>query len=121
MKTFIFFFLFLLTQPNYSNAQYTCDELVDAVKKSLNPSDKFATNSSSLIYKAELYDYEGIYIVIADFKRERSIYEIIESYDTYIFCGVPLGNWNRFKTEGFYGSYGEAFLEYIMDFKCNCK
>jgi len=68
MKTFIFFFLFLLTQPNYSNAQYTCDELVDAVKKSLNPSDKFATNSSSLIYKAELYDYEGIYIVIADFK-----------------------------------------------------
>ncbi len=72
---------------------------------------------SSWLVKVEYYqvDYDGG-LVIAYIKKN--------DYDfkgkPYIFCGISSQRWSAFKTEGLYGSYGEAFHKYIMDYTCDC-
>lgn len=64
------------------------------------------------------YKFEGALYIVAEIKENEYSY----STKSYIFCGIPTYNWNKFKSGG-YGdsnSYGERFHKYIFDYKCNC-
>lgn len=98
-----------------------CDELIRLVENKLTrrrTSLPF-TLSSSWLYQVEAYDYEGKVIVIAEIRTEGQLYP-----KKYIFCNVPVENWNYFEDPwkgGLSKTYGEKFHEAIIDYKCDCE
>jgi hypothetical protein len=92
-----------------------CDELVGYIKSKGDYSRTVSTYGSSMLVSATLYTYDGDYYVIAKIKSgEYDFYG-----KEYIFCGVPYSNWLNFYSSGSM-SYGKAFHNYIMDYKCDC-
>ncbi len=63
------------------------------------------------------YDSDGVYAIIAEIYSD----DILRTKRKYIFCGVPIKNWNTFNSSLYlYFSRGEMFHKYIMNYRCNC-
>lgn len=93
----------------------SCNQLYQAVAKSNYPETVNCYNSSMLV-KVEYYTYNGTGVVVAYIKDNKYDYK----GSPYIFCGISIYSWMNFKTSGYSNSWGEAFHDYIMDYKCNC-
>ena len=100
-------------QSNQKNIhELTCDELTELVKNDGNRIDNLSSGEldSEMLYNVDLYEFNDIYYLIADFQRG----------GTYIYCDVNMGAWSRFKDND-YDSYGRSFHAYIAkDFICDC-
>jgi hypothetical protein len=108
---------FILSQQ--VNAQsVSCETLMRAIKDDADyfgEVGSFALLSSDFLKEVKAYEYDGSLFVIAVFKSKPG--EFLPR--SYVFCGVPSSNWNSFKN-GFTGTYGERFHQYIIDYVCNC-
>jgi len=110
--------LFFAFAPNIKAQNISCNELLQAVVTGADhysEVNSMALISSSFLDEVDAYEYEGVLFVVAKFKPKSG-----QFYgSTYIFCGVSKSNWNSFKN-GFSGTYGERFHEYIRDYTCGC-
>ena len=58
------------------------------------------------------YKSDGTYAVIATFKSTSK---------KYIFCGIPIRNWEKFNTSTYLSkSRGEMFHQFIYKYRCDC-
>jgi hypothetical protein len=115
--SFIALLLVMITGTSFSQ-NVSCENLMRAVKSEASyygEVSSFTLISSEFLKEVKAYDYEGTLFVIATFQPKSN--EFFPR--TYIFCGIPYSNWNSFKN-GFNGSYGERFHQYIIDYVCNC-
>lgn len=115
MKTILLFVAFLFTSV-YSAQTASCSDLVSYARSSDSYPDKVNPYGSSMLAKAEYYEVDGGGLVIAYIKSNDYDY----TGKPYIFCGISSQRWAKFKSEGMYGSWGESFHTYIMDYTCDC-
>jgi len=117
-KILILSFLLAVIGYNIKAQNISCNELLQAVVTGADhysEVNNMALISSSFLDEVDAYEYEGVLFVVAKFKPKSG-----QFYgSTYIFCGVSKSNWNSFKN-GFSGTYGERFHEYIRDYTCGC-
>lgn len=94
----------------------SCQELKETIEENAKLESSTTCIGSSALVKAAYYTYEGNGFAI--------IYLKSNEYDfrgrPYVFCGISYSRWNKFISEGRYGSWGKAFSEYIRDYICNC-
>ena len=120
-KIYIIILLFSLYQT-YLIAQDTkCNDLIYLVKNNgtfKSQVDPYSLNTSEWLHRVTAYEYNNSIFVIAEIKREDFLPK-----DMYIFCGIPLNNWNNFHNpwSDISKSYGEKFNIFIIDYICNCK
>ncbi|MBN8676635.1 MAG: hypothetical protein J0M29_00330 [Chitinophagales bacterium] len=96
----------------------SCTSLMNAVKEEADFYDEVSVFSllySEFLEEVKAYEYEDELFVIAKFKREPG--QIFSK--SYIFCGISKNRWNSFKN-GWTGTYGERFHQYIIDYVCDC-
>jgi hypothetical protein len=119
MKNLLFNIIFALiittTFGKTTNAQVSCNELINSVQQ-YQYKDNVSCFNSSMLTKAYYYVIDDIGFVIAYIKQNDS--DIFGK--PYIFCNISEKRWNTFKSEGMYNSWGQAFHDYIYDYKCNC-
>jgi len=116
MKRLIFFFfLFINCSISYSQS-ISCEDLKEELESEANLENSVTCFGSTALVKAEYYTYEGNSFVIVYLKSN--------NYDfrgkPYVFCGISYSIWNRFVSEGRYGSWGKSFDMYIKDYLCKC-
>ena len=115
MIKILFLTTFFLSATFFSQTT-SCNDLVQYAKSADSYPDRVNPFNSTMIAKAEYYTVDNGGLVIAYLKSNDFDY----SGKPYIFCGISAQRWAKFKSEGSYGSWGEAFHQYIMDYKCNC-
>jgi len=116
MKKAIFLLTILFFSVTANSQDVSCDDLYNyVIDHSSYPSTINCFNSSWLI-KVQNYDLDGKVFVVAYIKKNE--YDL--SGKRYIFCDVSSYAWSNFQSEGTYGSWGDAFHKYIMDYNCNC-
>lgn len=93
-----------------------CQELSKVVMSNYDYSDNTSCLGSTMLVKAEYYEYNNMGFVVAYIKDNKYDY----SGNPYIFCGISSNTWIMFKSGGVTGSWGKSFHKYIMDNKCNC-
>lgn len=110
--------IFLLISSFSLNAQETvdCNTLMEFVKENCSLQDQVSCYNSSMLESVQSYNWEGTIVVIANIKSNK--YDIYGK--PYIFCDVPISNWTYFRNTSSNESWGKAFHEYIMDYKCDC-
>jgi len=111
--------LFLVLKSSTLFSQnISCENLMRTVKSEASYYGEVSSITligSEFLKEVKAYEYEGTLFVIATFQpRPNEIFP-----RTYIFCGIPSSDWNSFKN-GWNGSYGERFHQYIIDYVCNC-
>ncbi|UPS91402.1 hypothetical protein [Bizionia sp. M204] len=120
-KNYVISIMVIFCTLNVYSQDVRCNELLTFVKK--EGKKKGSVNAMQLINSSWLksvacYEVDGNLAVIANIKtNEYSLYG-----KEYIFCGIPLSNWNAFYN-GLYAigtSYGERFHKYIYKYKCDC-
>ena len=119
MSVRLLLLLLWLMPPLLTRAQTpTCAEVVDFVKSQGSRVSNVSsyTLSSSWLTDVTAYRYESTYFVIAKIKRNDHDF----SLKSYVFCGVPYQNWNKFTSYYTDATYGERFHAYIMDYVCDC-
>lgn len=99
-----------------------CQELLEFVVENgyfKGEISSIALFDSDWLKAVKAYEYKGSVFVVAEIKKDDFSYQT----NTYIFCGIPVRNWDNFESI-FINSdltYGEKFHKYIIDYKCNCK
>ncbi len=93
----------------------SCQKIYSTVTQLFDAKDYVSCIGSSVLTKVEYYLMDGVGFAIVYVKQNN--YDIYGK--PYIFCGVPLNNWNVFKIDGV-SSWGESYHKYIRDYKCNC-
>lgn len=117
MKTIIFFLsLILVTNITYSQS-IRCSELKEILEVKAELVTSSTCFGSTALVKAEYYTSNGEGYAIVYLKSNE--YDI--SGKPYVFCGISNTRWNKFVSEGRYGSWGKAFNTYIRDYLCNCQ
>jgi len=122
MKTVYVIITILILSIVEARAQnITCTELLNFVEE--NGYKKGEVSSlqlydSSWLKSVEAYQYKNTIFVVAEIKAD----DFGFSTQKYIFCGIPLRNWESFEnawldTES---SYGKKFQKYIINYKCSC-
>jgi hypothetical protein len=104
--------------PSLFAQRVSCETLMKAVKEEADHYDEvgfYSLLNSEFLEEVEAFEYEEELFVIAKFKREPG--QIFSKY--YIFCGISKTRWNAFKN-GWTGTYGERFHQYIIDYVCDC-
>lgn len=94
----------------------SCQELYEVVTENYDNRDAVNVMMSTMLTKAVYYTVDGNGFVVANIKRN----DFDMQGAPYIFCGISSQRWARFKSEGMYGSWGEAFHKYIRDYICDC-
>jgi hypothetical protein len=113
------FTVFILSITLLSAQDVTCNELADFVKSE----GYYKANVPGYILDSEwlsdvtAYSYEYKVYVIAKIKKSEWDF----NPKSYVFCGIPETNWNKFSSLYSDHAYGERFHAYIMDYKCNCR
>lgn len=100
-----------------NTSDVTCQKIYDAVVRYGDKIDSVNPISSTMLIKATYYELKEYKFVVAYFKEDK--YDITGS--PYIFCGIPKQDWDNFKSDGLYNSYGKAFHKYIFHYKCDCE
>jgi len=99
-----------------SYGQIKCDDLIKTVR-GLKKIYTGTTNESSWLQNIDFYEYHD------KPKRKREFYAVakIKNKD-YVFCKMPFANQLGFLAKRNMGllTSGEAFHEYIFDYKCDC-
>lgn len=96
--------------------EQSCDTLVSEVRRFGKLVETKTPFSSESIAKAEYYTYKNAGFVLVYFKRDGSLY----SSTPYIYCEISNQLWKSFINGASYGSWGQAFRQYIERNKCNC-
>ena len=94
----------------------SCGELLEYVESELGYGTTVNAFGSEWIQKVKFYPFEGRYIAVAYIKEN----EYSWRYRKYIFCGITSYHKSSFTYRTGYNSWGQAFHDYIMPYKCNC-
>ena len=94
----------------------SCQELFEVVTSDYDNSDQTSCFGSTMLAKAEYYEYNNVGFVVGYIKSNDFDFD----GSPYIFCGISSYTWSSFKSDGMTGSWGKSFHKYIMDSKCNC-
>ncbi len=101
-------------KPKVSLENLSCEKLLEIVtnngdrKAKLNDSDM----NSSALYYIELYEYQNVFYVVANFKNRKM---------NYIYCEIDMESWNAF-LENSERSYGKGFQKWIKSSShCGCE
>ena len=98
----------------------SCEDLISSVEYKLYKKgtvSQLQLINSSWLESVDGYDYDDKVIVIAKIKRKQDLFG-----KKYIFCSVPIANWNYFYNafSDISKSYGERFHKAIIDYQCDC-
>jgi hypothetical protein len=111
----------LLSMTSIKAQNITCQDLLEFVidnGRYKGEVSSITLINSSWLKSVKAYEYKGKVYVIAEIKDNEYSYQT----STYIFCGIPLRNWDNF--ENYFSdtnlSYGQKFHKYIINYKCNC-
>lgn len=115
MKKLLLCLVLLLPVAGYTQSA-SCSDLVSYAKLEDSYPDKVLPMGSSMLAKVEYYRVNGGGLVIAYIKKNDYDY----TGTPYIFCGISSQRWAKFKSEGMFGSWGEAFHNYIREYTCDC-
>lgn len=119
MKKALLFFLFLNASVSLITVHaqsMSCQEVFEIVTENYDSKNQVSCYGSSMLTKAIYYKLDEMGFVVAYLKSN----EFDFRGKPYIFCGISDARWRSFKSAGMYGSWGESFHEYIMDYTCNC-
>ena len=108
--------IFFFSLISVHSQSISCQEVLEIVTENYTYSDYVTPLGSSMLIKVTYYSVEGEGFVVANIKSNQ--YDFQGSL--YIFCGISIQRWARFKTEGMLGSWGESFHTYIREHTCNC-
>jgi hypothetical protein len=99
-----------------STPKINCEAAYYMVKKIGESLGVVDVDNSSWLTKIEGYwvpDAEAIFVVIS---KKNSFGEI----SSYIYCDIPLKNWQNFAKYDTDPSWGRKFHKYVEDYPCNC-
>jgi hypothetical protein len=109
-----FFFILLTMYSTLVFSQNTsCEDLISNIEVNARLDDSALIIGSSAISSAKKYSYDGQGFVVINFKGDTL-------GSSYIFCGISDERWDYFKRKGTYGSWGDAYHDYIRGRECNC-
>jgi hypothetical protein len=116
IQSLLIFLIFCAGSLGIQAQTMSCQEAMEVVFENYDYKDNVVPNGSAMLAKATYYTIEGSGYVVAYMKSNK--------YDLqgrpYIFCGISSQQWAKFKSEGTFRSWGEAFQNYIMNYTCNC-
>ena len=96
--------------------QVSCSELYEYVLDNYDHKKNASILQSSMLVKVSYYEIDDSGVVVAHIKQN----DWDLTGKPYIFCGISRLRWNSFTNAGIFGSWGEAFHDYIMDYTCDC-
>jgi hypothetical protein len=123
MKTFTFaIILSSLLHLSVKSQTVRCQELLDFVVENGNYKGEVSSLSlinSSWLKSVKAYQYKNSIFIVAEISTD----DFGFSSKQYIFCGIPLRNWENFSNGlvDFDLGYGKKFHKYIIDYKCDCR
>lgn len=137
LKRNLFAIILIVSITHVYSQEYSCSQFIDYVESN---GQRMSTNDAPLMTKwlgdvvaysmvepdPSLYKFadmiehaksDGVYVVVAEFLSS----ELFVNSKKYVFCGVPISNWEEFE----YSFYlrltrGETFHKYIRNYTCNC-
>jgi hypothetical protein len=116
IQALLFFLIFFFGSLEIQAQTMSCQEAMEIVSNNYDYRDNVLPNGSTMLTRATYYTVEGAGYVVAYIKSNQ--------YDLqgrpYIFCGISSQQWAKFKSAGMYGSWGESFHNYIINYTCNC-
>ena len=118
----IFVLLSVLLSMNLVSAEcqsVSCTELKEFVVENgskVGEVASYQTIYSDWLKSVQAYSYDNILFVVAQIKPNQ--YSL--TFQSYIFCGIPMSNWNNFKIYDMEPSWGKKLHKYIKDYTCNC-
>jgi hypothetical protein len=116
IQSLLIFLIFYFGSLGIQAQTMSCQEAMEIVFENYDYKDNVVPIGSTMLAKATYYTIEGSGYVVAYMKSNQ--------YDLqgrpYIFCGISSQQWAKFKSDGTYGSWGESFQNYIMNYTCNC-
>lgn len=122
MRTLILTILLSLPLLEIKGQTIRCGDLLDFVVRNgyyKGEVSSLALINSTWLKSVTAYRYKNNIFVVAEISTDTYRF----SSKKYIFCGIPLRNWESFANglADFDLSYGEKFHKYIMDYKCDCQ
>jgi hypothetical protein len=115
MKNILLINFWLIFPIAISAQSISCQELYEGILDNASKTGSVSCYGSDALVKAEYYTYDNEGYVIIYFKNS--------TFDTqgspYVFCGISSYKWSSFKASGISG-WGEAYHEYIKNYRCNC-
>jgi hypothetical protein len=116
MKKYLFLFALLILSNLSFSQSITCQELKEVIEEEAKMEKSVTCFGSSALVKAEYYSYDGEGFVIVYLKSNDYHFR----GKPYVYCGISSNRWNKFVSEGGFGSLGKSFVAYIKSYKCNC-